>query len=90
MQRRFVAHAAHELRSPVTALRLQLQVLERAKDEPSRTRALADLKAGIERAQRLIEQLLRLSRVEPDAGRPGRCSRSISAMPCAARSASRA
>ena len=67
VQRRFIADAAHELRSPVTALRLQLQVLERAKDESSRTRALADLKAGIERAQRLIEQLLRLSRVEPDA-----------------------
>jgi signal transduction histidine kinase len=67
VQRRFIADAAHELRSPVTALRLQVQVLERAKDESSRARALADLKAGIERAQRLIEQLLRLSRVEPDA-----------------------
>ena len=67
VQRRFVADAAHELRSPVTALRLQLQVLERAKDDASRARAAADLRAGIERSQRLIEQLLSLSRVEPDA-----------------------
>jgi signal transduction histidine kinase len=65
-QRRFVADAAHELRSPVTALRLQLQLLERAKDEPAREHAVAQLKAGIERSQRLIEQLLSLSRVEPD------------------------
>jgi signal transduction histidine kinase len=66
-QRRFVADAAHELRSPVTALRLQLQLLERAKDEHARKRAMTELKAGIDRAQRLIEQLLSLSRVEPDA-----------------------
>jgi two-component system, OmpR family, sensor kinase len=65
-QRRFVADAAHELRSPVTALRLQLQLLERAADDAARLRAVADLKAGIDRSQRLIEQLLSLSRVEPD------------------------
>jgi signal transduction histidine kinase len=67
VQRRFVADAAHELRSPVAALRLQLQLLERAHDEAARARAVAELKAGVERAQRLIEQLLSLSRVEPDA-----------------------
>lgn len=67
VQRQFVADAAHELRSPVTALRLQLQLLERARDEKERKAALAELKFGIERAQRLIAQLLDLSRVEPDA-----------------------
>ena len=67
VQRRFVVDAAHELRSPVTALRLQVQVLERARDNAGRERAIADLKAGIDRSQRLIEQLLSLSRVEPDA-----------------------
>lgn len=66
-QRRFVADAAHELRSPVTALRLQLQLLERAGDDAARARAVASLRAGIERSQRLIEQLLSLSRVGPDA-----------------------
>jgi two-component system OmpR family sensor kinase len=66
-QGRFVADAAHELRSPVTALRLQLQLLERSDDAAQRSAALADLRAGVERAQHLIEQLLQLSRVGPDA-----------------------
>ncbi|NRF70827.1 sensor histidine kinase N-terminal domain-containing protein [Aquincola sp. S2] len=66
-QRRFVADAAHELRTPVTALRLQLQLLQRADDEADRAAALAELASGIERAQHLIEQLLHLSRLEPDA-----------------------
>lgn len=74
-QRRFVADAAHELRSPITALRLQLQVAERAGDAAARAQAVAALTSGIDRAQRLVEQLLRLSRVEPDAPvqRPRRC-----------------
>lgn len=66
-QRRFVADAAHELRTPVTALRLQLQLLESARDEAARGMAIAELRAGIDRAQHLIEQLLHLSRVEPGA-----------------------
>jgi signal transduction histidine kinase len=66
-QRRFVADAAHELRTPATALRLQLQLLERADNAPTREAAMAELKTGINRAQHLIEQLLLLSRVEPDA-----------------------
>jgi two-component system, OmpR family, sensor kinase len=65
-QRRFLADAAHELRTPVTALRLQLQLLKRADDEPSRTEAVAELEAGIDRSQRLIEQLLHVARFEPD------------------------
>ncbi|CAN5807934.1 ATP-binding protein [soil metagenome] len=64
-QQRFVADAAHELRTPVTALRLQLQLLERAADEDSRGNAIRDLRAGVARSQHLIEQLLHLSRYEP-------------------------
>lgn len=64
-QRLFVADAAHELRTPVAALRLQLQLLERAGDAASRERAAAELHSGIDRSQRLIEQLLALSRTEP-------------------------
>lgn len=66
-QRQFVADAAHELRTPVTALRLQTQLLEQARDEPGRKAAVQRLRSGVERAQRLIEQLLQLSRLEPQA-----------------------
>ncbi|NDY91332.1 two-component sensor histidine kinase [Ideonella sp. TBM-1] len=66
-QRAFVADAAHELRSPLTALKLQLQMLRRAPDEDSRAEALAQLAGGIDRAARLVEQLLALARSEPGA-----------------------
>ncbi len=64
-QRAFVADAAHELRSPLTALNLQLQLLRRSTDEASRNEALASLAAGIERAVHLVAQLLTLARTEP-------------------------
>ncbi|RXZ38674.1 two-component sensor histidine kinase [Oxalobacteraceae bacterium CAVE-383] len=64
-QQRFVADAAHELRSPVTALSLQLQTLARARDEETRDQAVERLRGGIERASRLIEQLLVLARQDP-------------------------
>ncbi len=66
-QRAFVADAAHELRSPLTALKLQLQLLQRADSPAGRSAATAALAAGIERAARLVEQLLTLARTEPGA-----------------------
>jgi signal transduction histidine kinase len=69
-QRAFVADAAHELRSPLTALKLQLQLLQRAPDEAARTAAIGVLGEGITRAARLVEQLLALARSEPGAPRP--------------------
>ncbi|MEO7056758.1 MAG: ATP-binding protein [Caldimonas sp.] len=66
VQRSFLADAAHELRTPVTALRLQLQLLEQSADEAERHDALAELKAGIDRSQRLIEQFLEISGAEND------------------------
>jgi two-component system, OmpR family, sensor kinase len=66
-QRNFVADAAHELRSPLAALSLQVQNLRRAGDEATREVAVARLAAGIERATRLIEQLLVLARQEATA-----------------------
>ena len=64
-QRAFVADAAHELRSPLTALKLQLRLLRHAGDAEERSAAIEGLAAGIERATRLIEQLLTLARSEP-------------------------
>lgn len=69
VQRRFVADAAHELRTPITVLRLQLQLLERAQGEGPRALAMAELKSGIDRSEHLITQLLALSRLEPGAWR---------------------
>lgn len=63
-QRAFVADAAHELRSPLTALKLQVQNLARAPDESVRALAQQRLTAGIERSIHLIEQLLTLARQE--------------------------
>jgi len=64
-QRAFVSDAAHELRSPLTALKLQLQMLRRAPDDAARANAIETLTEGIERAARLVEQLLTLARSEP-------------------------
>ncbi|HEU4843485.1 MAG TPA: ATP-binding protein, partial [Burkholderiaceae bacterium] len=66
-QQHFVADAAHELRSPLAALKLQALSLERAPDEQARAVAIGRLTAGIERATRLVEQLLVLARQEADA-----------------------
>jgi two-component system OmpR family sensor kinase len=66
-QRRFAADAAHELRTPLTALGLQIQLLERAREERERSAATDRLKHGVKRATRLVEQLLTLARLEPDA-----------------------
>ena len=64
-QRAFVADAAHELRTPLTAVHLQAQLAERATTDTERAAALAELKGGLERGTRLVEQLLTLAREEP-------------------------
>jgi two-component system, OmpR family, sensor kinase len=66
-QRRFTADAAHELRTPLAALKLQLDMARRADDIPARLAAYDDLEAGVERAAHLVDQLLTLARVEPEA-----------------------
>ncbi|WP_434057672.1 ATP-binding protein [Acidovorax cavernicola] len=63
-QKHFVADAAHELRSPLAALKLQVQGLQRAPDDSARTLAVSRLSAGIDRATRLVEQMLALARHE--------------------------
>jgi len=67
-QRAFVADAAHELRSPLTAVRLELQLLDRAPDAAARNEARANLGAAVDRAIHLVEQLLTLARSDPREG----------------------
>ena len=73
-QKNFVADAAHELRSPLTALKLQAQALRRTDtaDESPATReaAITRLNQGIDRTIRLVEQLLILAREETSSGTP--------------------
>ncbi|MDR3096060.1 MAG: two-component sensor histidine kinase [Paraburkholderia sp.] len=63
-QRRFVADAAHELRSPLTAMSLQAERLDNADLSAEARTRLATLRGGLERSRKLIEQLLALARVQ--------------------------
>jgi two-component system OmpR family sensor kinase len=67
-QRRFIADAAHELRSPLTALSVQARNLEQAASLEKVRERIAPLKAGIERARHLTEQLLDLAKTEAGGG----------------------
>ncbi|TDT56740.1 two-component system sensor histidine kinase QseC [Enterobacter sp. AG5470] len=64
-ERRFTSDAAHELRSPLAALKVQTDVAQLSDDDPiDRQKALAQLHTGIDRAARLVDQLLTLSRLD--------------------------
>ena len=65
-QRRFVANAAHELRSPVAALSIQAANLERVLADPVARARMAPLSEGIRRIQVLLEQLLSMARAQLD------------------------
>ncbi|MBX3620515.1 MAG: two-component sensor histidine kinase [Rhizobacter sp.] len=72
-ERRFLADAAHELRTPLAALMAQAQLVKSARTLEESRASLAPLIAGIERTARLTEQLLdmaRLDAVESPAARP--------------------
>ena len=62
LQRRFVQDAAHELRTPIAAIGLQLENLRGDLAAGATADRFAQLEAGVQRAQRLVDQLLRLSR----------------------------
>ena len=64
-QKAFVADAAHELRTPLAAVQLQIQLAERAKTDQDRQAAFVQLKQGQSRAAHLVQQLLTLARQEP-------------------------
>lgn len=66
-ERRFTADAAHELRTPIAAIRAQAQVALAEADEADRRHALQATLIGCDRATHLVEQLLTLSRLEEGA-----------------------
>lgn len=63
-QRRFVQDAAHELRTPIAAIGLQLENLRQDVSCEAAAERFAHLESGVRRAQRLVDQLLRLSKQE--------------------------
>jgi two-component system OmpR family sensor kinase len=69
-QRRFIADAAHELRSPITALSLQVQNIDSTALPLPQQARVDELRRGMLRIGRLLEQLLALARydVQPKAG----------------------
>ena len=70
VQQKFIADAAHELRSPLAALKLQAQALRRTMDEGARQDAIERLNEGMERAIELSGQLLSLAREEAGDAMP--------------------
>lgn len=69
-ERRFTSDAAHELRSPLAALKVQAEVLAMSEDKNEQLHHLMNMQSSIERANRLTEQLLILSRLDPMQGIP--------------------
>jgi two-component system sensor histidine kinase QseC len=65
-ERGFTADAAHELRTPLAAIRTQAQVARAAGGDAERRRALENVIAGCDRTAHLIDQLLTLARLEPN------------------------
>lgn len=63
-EQRFTADAAHELRTPISALKLHAQNLAASSDEEQRQTSLDGLMRGIRRCERLVAQLLELTRLE--------------------------
>ncbi|WP_017479757.1 ATP-binding protein [Pseudomonas sp. PAMC 26793] len=69
-ERRFIADAAHELRTPLAVLRVHAQNLLEAGTEHERRESLTFLIEGVDRASRLVNQLLTMARLEPTSAWP--------------------
>ncbi|AYA02447.1 two-component sensor histidine kinase [Acinetobacter sp. WCHAc010034] len=66
-EKRFTSNAAHELRTPLAAIRLHAQVLQSARSAEESREAAEDIITGVDKASRMITQLLTLARLEPNA-----------------------
>lgn len=69
-ERRFTEDAAHELRTPLAALKVHAQNLSASRTNDERESSLNGLLSGVDRSQRLIDQLLQLARLDPAAVDP--------------------
>lgn len=67
-EKRFTADAAHELKTPLAALSTQTQVALRAVTDEEKKEALMKVLFGVRRSTHVVQQLLTLSRMEPEAG----------------------
>lgn len=67
-EKRFTADAAHELKTPLAALSAQTQVALRAQSDSEKKQALLKVLSGVRRSTHVVQQLLTLSRMEPEAG----------------------
>ena len=66
-ERRFTSHAAHELRTPIAAIRAQAEVARDTRDPAARGPALDRVIEGCDRAARLVDQMLLLARIDERA-----------------------
>jgi two-component system sensor histidine kinase TctE len=71
LQQRFIADAAHQMKTPLAGLRTQAELAQREGDAQELQRSLRHIATSTERATRLINQLLALARAEHGAGEPG-------------------
>jgi len=69
-ERRFIADAAHEMRTPLAVLRVHAQNLMEEGSEEDRRESLEHLIAGVDRTTRLVNQLLTMARIEPQTDTP--------------------
>lgn len=70
-EKRFIANAAHELRTPLAVLRIHAENARHAPDPADRDNALQQLVSGVDRAARVVAQLLTMARIEPSAAQLG-------------------
>jgi hypothetical protein len=64
-EQRFTADAAHELRTPLAAIKTNLQVIQRARNDAERDEFLIGLGVSVDRAARLVDQLMTLAKLDP-------------------------
>jgi signal transduction histidine kinase len=67
-ERTLTADAAHELRNPLAAMRLQAQIARRSKDRAETNRALTELLVATDRAARMVDSILALARLDARTG----------------------